>query len=64
MKNEGWLSSDMQAYIDPPPIPIFKVEVGGDYKTHIIKVEMRKNPSSAASETYNVNMNMFDVFHP
>ena len=27
--------------------------------THIVKVKMRRNPSSAESETYNINMNTF-----
>ena len=64
MKNLGWLSADMQARIDPPPIPLLKVEVGGDRTTHIIKVNMWRNSSSAASETYNVNMNTFDDGQP
>ena len=61
MKNIGWLSDDMQAHIEPPPIPLIKVEVHDDRTAHIIKVKMRRNPSSEASETYNVIMNMFDV---
>ena len=62
MKNAGWLSADMQAHIEPPPIPIIKLEVNDYRTTHIIKVKMRRNPSAAVSKTYNVNMNMFDDF--
>ena len=64
MKNVGWLSSDMQASIELPPIPIFKLEVYDDCTTYIIKVNVRRNPSSAASKTYNVNMNTFDDGQP
>ena len=61
MKNVGtWPSYDMQARIKPPPIPLIKLEVDYDRTTHITKVKMRRNPSSVAYETYNVNMNTFD----
>ena len=59
MNNLGWIRSDMQARIDPPPIPLVKLVLDYDRTTHIIKVKMRINPSSAISETYNVNMKMF-----
>ena len=64
MKNVGWLSDDMQANIDHPPIPLIKFELDGDRTTHIIKVKMRRNPSSVASETYKVNMNTLDDGQP
>ena len=54
----------MQARIEPPPIPLIKLEVDDDCTAHIIKFNMRRNPSSAASEIYNVNMNMFDDGQP
>ena len=60
MKNVGWLSPDMQARINPPPIPIMKLEVDDDRTTHIMKVKIGGNTPSVSSETYNVNMNMFD----
>ena len=65
MNNVGiWISADMQARIDPPPIPLIKLEVDDDRTTHIIKVKMRRNPSSVASKTYNININMFDDGQP
>ena len=64
MNNVRWFSSDMQARIEPPPIPLIKLEVDDDRTAHIIKFNMRRNPSSAASEIYNVNMNMFDDGQP
>ena len=64
MKNVGWISADMQARIEPLPIPLIKLEVDDYCTTHIIKVKMRRNPSSAASEKYNVNMNTFNDGQP
>ena len=64
MNNVGCISSDMQARIEPPPILLIKLEVDDNRKTHIIKVKMQRNPSSATSETYNVNMNTFDDDQP
>ena len=60
MKNVGWISSYMQALIEPPPIPLINLDVDDDSITHIIKVKMWRNASSAASEMYYVNMNTFD----
>ena len=64
MKNVGWISSDVQARIDPPPIPLINLEVDDDCTTNIIKVNMQRNPSSAASKTYNANMNTFGDGQP
>ena len=61
MNNVGIFPSyDMQARIEPPPIPLIKVVVDGDCTTHIIKVKIWRNPSSASSKTYNANMNTFN----
>ena len=54
----------MQARINPLPIPIIKFEVDDDPTTHIIKFKMQRTPSSAASEKYNVNMNMLNNVQP
>ena len=64
MKNAGWISADILTHINPQPIPLIKVELDDYCTTHIIKVKMLRNPSSAASEMYNVNMNMFDDGQP
>ena len=65
MKNvKNWLSADMHARIKPLPIPLIKLEVEDDRTTHIIKVNMRRNESSAASKKYNANMNTFHDVQP
>ena len=40
MKNGGWISTDMQSCIEPPPIPLIKLEVDDDLTTNIIKVKI------------------------
>ena len=64
MNNVGWISADMQVSIKPPPIPLIKVGLYDDLTTHIIKVNMQRNPLLAASETYNANMNTFNDGQP
>ena len=64
MKNVGWLSTDIQARIETPPIPIINLEVDDDCTTQIIKIKMQRNPSSVASKMYNANMNTVDNGRP
>ena len=65
MKTSGtWLSADIQVQIEPTPIPLIKVELEEQRESNIIKVEIRRNPSQAASETYKVNMYKFDDGQP
>ena len=52
MKNGQCLSANVQAHIEPPPIPLIKVEPEELHATHIIKVEVWIKPSQAALETY------------
>ena len=59
-----WLSGDMQARIETLTIPLIMLEVDDDRTTHIIIVKMRWNPSSSASETYNVILNTFNDGQP
>ena len=56
------MSADVKSIIDPPPIPLVNLELEYEHATYSIKVKIRRNPSSAASETY--NMNTFDDGQP
>ena len=64
MKNDPWISTDVQARIEPPPTSLIKVGLEELHATHIIKVKMRKNPSQDISETYNMNMYTFNDKQP
>ena len=59
-----WLSADIQAGVEPPPIPLIKLELDDERTIYIIKVKMRRNISLAASKTYNINMNTLDDGQP
>ena len=47
--NPNWLSADVQAHIEIPPIKFAKTEDNEELKTNIIKVNMWRNPASATS---------------
>ena len=52
----SWLSADVQARIEPPPIPLIKVELEEERTSKIIRVKIRINPDSSMSETYEFKM--------
>ena len=64
MKNGPWICAGVQARIEPPCIPLVKLEVEDECDTHCIKVNMRRNTSSEGPKTYNINMNTFDYGQP
>ena len=53
------LSVDVQSLIEPPTVTIIKVELEDKLGSNIIKIKMRRNPDSAASETYKLKYSMF-----
>ena len=57
--NKKWLNEDVQARIDPPPIPLIKATNRNTEETNIIKVKIRQDPASATSETYELKVQTF-----
>ena len=64
MNNGPWISVDVQACIEPPPVPLIKVELGELHATHIIKVKIQRKPSQATSEKYQMNTSILDDGQP
>ena len=62
--NPNWLSTDVQARIDPPPIPFANMEETEECHTNTIKVNMKRNPESATSETHKRKMKIFENVQP
>ena len=60
ISNPNWISADVQARGEPPTIPLIKAETEEEKASKTIKVKMRQNPDSAASETYNMKMATFE----
>ena len=60
----SWISSEIQAQIEPPPIPIVKNEPVEVNKYDIIKINMHWNPYSTESETYELKIVTFDHGQP
>ena len=63
-QSHNCLSTDVQALIEPPPIPLIKVDLEEERASNIIKVKMRRNPALAASETYELKMATFENGQP
>ena len=61
---DNWLSTDVQAHIGPPSILLIKVELEEESASNTIKVKIWRNPSTAMSETYNINMYTFKYVQP
>ena len=59
-QNDNCISTDVQACINTLTIPLIKVWLEEDRVSNIIKVKMWRNPTSAMSETYNINMSTFE----
>ena len=58
------LISDMHAHIEPLSFPLINVELEEELASHTIKVNMGRKPTSATSETYNINMSSFEYGQP
>ena len=59
-----WLSAEVQARIEPPPIPLVKKEPDKVNEYDIINIKMRQNPSDADSEKYELKIVTFDHGQP
>ena len=59
-----WLSAEVQADINPPPIPLINKEPPEANEYDIIKINVRRNPLDAASETYKMKIVTFDNGQP
>ena len=57
--NTNCISADVQADIEPPPIPLIKVELEEEKASDIIRINMRWNPKLSASEMYKLKISTF-----
>ena len=66
MKNStpAWLSAEVQAQTEPPPIPIIKKEIYNVSECDLININICWNLSYADSKTYKPNIAMFDHGQP
>ena len=58
------LSAEVQARIEPLPIPIVKKKPNEANKYDIIKIKMLRNPSDAKSEIYELKIITFEHGQP
>ena len=59
-----WLIAEVQAWIKPPPITLVKREPDEFNNYDIINIKMRRNPSDASSEMYELKIVTFDHKQP
>ena len=59
-----WLSAEVQARIEPPPIPLVKKEPDKVNEYDIININMRKKTSNTDSETYKLKTVNFEHGQP
>ena len=59
-----WINEEVQAWIEPPPIPTIKNEIDDVSECDIIKIKIHQNLSDANSETYKLNIAMFEHEQP
>ena len=54
VQHTNWISADVQARIDTPPIPLINMELEEERASNIIKAKLRKPLALATSETCNI----------
>ena len=64
LRNPNWLSADVQAHIEPPPIPLNRAAADTVKECDIIKIKMRRDPASATSDMYKLKIEMFENGKP
>ena len=57
--NPNWLSADFQACIEPSPILLKRASPGTVKEFDIIKINMRRDPAFATSDTYELKIAKF-----
>ena len=62
--NHRLINADIQARIEPPPIPPIKAMNRKAEETNIIKIKMRRDPASTTSETCELNFQTFKNVKP
>ena len=57
---KGWNSGMTQALMVPPPIPLIKGTYDGQPDKDIVKLKLRRDPTSSTSDIYEFSMSLFE----
>ena len=60
----NWLSTDTQAHIEPPQLPLIKSDEEAEKSTNITEINMQQSSTSYALETYALKMDTFENGQP
>ena len=68
MKNvfhkKGWIADSNPARLETPPIPLVKEMSTGKSDGDYVKLKLRRDPTSSASDLYELRMSLFDHGDP
>ena len=68
MKNvyhkKGWNLVTNPAHVKPPPISLIKEKCNGKSDEYIVKIKLRRDPTSSTSDLYEFKMSLFDHGEP
>ena len=56
----NWMSAEIQAQSEPPPIPLTKEHEEEEFVSHVLKVKMWRNPAWTTSKTYMLKTAVFE----
>ena len=49
-----------QVHVEPPPIPLIKGKYDGNSEKYLVKLKLRRDPTSSTSDLYEFSMSLFE----
>ena len=53
-----------QVHVEPPPIPLIKGKYDGKSDKYLLKMKLRRDPTSSTTDLYEFKMSLFDNGNP
>ena len=53
-----------QIHVEPPPVPLIKINHGNNSDKDFVKLKLRRDPTSSSSDLYEFNMYLLDNGDP
>ena len=68
MKNvsseKGWMTGMTHPHVEPPPIPLIQETYDGNPDKDLVKLKLRRDPTSSTSDLYEFKISLFDNGEP
>ena len=62
LRNKKWINANVQACIEPPPIPLINTTAGKMKEFSFINIKMRQDSAAATSDNYKLKFQTFKIF--